>query len=254
MELFAKDCLRLGCLKGFVHFNFYLRGREELLVVVHSVGAAAAGGPGTQEGGGGLRSDQQGAPVSNGQGGISFLSSHVSPSKTFDEGGVPPASPASNEMSSEDNPDDVVFLVGGYARYKCPYVWLRSPHPAFQGKVSENAKDLPLQLKTTDSWKKARIRVWDIIAELCQRCIEPPPENPFEVDWSVYERMTRLERTVGLGALCSFMRDVVLAETPYSAVCYVVYCEAIDRHTEAMGYIRISAVASSSNPCCSPLV
>lgn len=36
MENFSKQILRLGAMKGFRHVSFYLRGREELLVVVRS--------------------------------------------------------------------------------------------------------------------------------------------------------------------------------------------------------------------------
>ncbi len=34
METFSKEMLRLGTLRGFVHFTCYLRGREELLVTI----------------------------------------------------------------------------------------------------------------------------------------------------------------------------------------------------------------------------
>ena len=44
MEQFYKDALRFGCLNGgFRHFGLYLRGREELLVLVRC-GAAAGHG------------------------------------------------------------------------------------------------------------------------------------------------------------------------------------------------------------------
>ena len=36
MDRFTKQCTRLGTTKGWRYFSFSLRGKEELLVVVHS--------------------------------------------------------------------------------------------------------------------------------------------------------------------------------------------------------------------------
>jgi hypothetical protein len=36
----------------------------------------------------------------------------------------PPASPASNELDVH-NPEVIVFLIGAYAKYNWPYVWVR---------------------------------------------------------------------------------------------------------------------------------
>jgi hypothetical protein len=36
MDDFSRDCLRLGCLRAFVHFSLTLRGREELVVTVRT--------------------------------------------------------------------------------------------------------------------------------------------------------------------------------------------------------------------------
>lgn len=36
MEDFSRDCLRLGCLRAFVHFSLTLRGREELVVIIRT--------------------------------------------------------------------------------------------------------------------------------------------------------------------------------------------------------------------------
>lgn len=48
-----------------------------------------------------------------------------------------------------------LFLIAGYARYSCPYVWIRSNHHRLvklMGEV-ETEKDSPLRLKSTASWK-----------------------------------------------------------------------------------------------------
>ncbi len=34
MDVFSKELLRVGTLKGFLHFHCYLRGREELVVTI----------------------------------------------------------------------------------------------------------------------------------------------------------------------------------------------------------------------------
>ena len=36
MEDFSRDCLRIGCLRAFLHFSLTLRGREELVVTVRT--------------------------------------------------------------------------------------------------------------------------------------------------------------------------------------------------------------------------
>ena len=48
-----------------------------------------------------------------------------------------------------------MFLIAGYARYNCPYVWIRSNHDRLVRFSSEDTseKDFPLQLKTTSAWK-----------------------------------------------------------------------------------------------------
>ena len=48
-----------------------------------------------------------------------------------------------------------MFLIAGYARYNCPYVWIRSNHDRLVRFSSDDTseKDFPLQLKTTSTWK-----------------------------------------------------------------------------------------------------
>ena len=42
MDVFSKELLRVGTLKGFKYFSCYLRGREELLVEIRKVRHTAA--------------------------------------------------------------------------------------------------------------------------------------------------------------------------------------------------------------------
>jgi hypothetical protein len=64
---------------------------------------------------------------------------------------VPPASPAVVGSSHQDNPEHTLFLVGAYARYNWPYVWVRSNLGKFGQGTAD--KDLPLDLRTTTHWK-----------------------------------------------------------------------------------------------------
>ncbi len=80
--------------------------------------------------------------------------------------GVPPASPSERDAEvlvlslfshSFQHFPDVVFLIGGYAKYKSPFVWVRSNHTKLldtNGSTSKPAnKDTPLELNTTTNWK-----------------------------------------------------------------------------------------------------
>ena len=53
--------------------------------------------------------------------------------------------------SHQDNPEHTLFLVGAYARYNWPYVWVRSNLGKFGQGTAD--KDLPLDLRTTTHWK-----------------------------------------------------------------------------------------------------
>jgi hypothetical protein len=64
---------------------------------------------------------------------------------------MPPASPAVVGSSHQDSPEHTLFLVGAYARYNWPYVWVRSNLGKFGQGTAD--KDLPLDLRTTTQWK-----------------------------------------------------------------------------------------------------
>ncbi|KAJ2378755.1 hypothetical protein H4S02_007279 [Coemansia sp. RSA 2611] len=115
----------------------------------------------------------------------------------------------------------VNFLVAGYPRYKCPYVWLRTDHqrlvvPAEEGQDVE--KDVPLRLESIDCWRLYDIRPWDVMVEVICTAVVPPPENPFAVDYAYFERITREERVVLTGALLEFLRRVYLRHYFFSDV------------------------------------
>lgn len=66
-----------------------------------------------------------------------------------------------------------LFLIAGYARYSCPYVWIRSNHQRLvklMGEV-ETEKDSPLRLKSTASWKDRSMTCCNSQHECCtQHC------------------------------------------------------------------------------------
>jgi len=47
-----------------------------------------------------------------------------------------------------------LFLIAGYGRYSCPYVWVRSNHDRLVKLTGESReKDCPLKLKSILKWK-----------------------------------------------------------------------------------------------------
>lgn len=181
MDTFYKECLRFGCLEGFKHFSLYLRGREELVVTVHHEGVSET-------------------PVD---------SRNITFGKTTQH--VPPASPAVVGSSHQDNPEHTLFLVGAYARYNWPYVWVRSNLGKFGQGTAD--KDLPLDLRTTTHWKDKGYKVWDIIEELVTMNIIPTPHNPFEVNLDALSALSPMERTLRSGALANFLKDLLMRES-----------------------------------------
>lgn len=121
-----------------------------------------------------------------------------------------------------------MFLIAGYARYNCPYVWIRTNHERLVqfGSPTKLEKDFPLQLKSTSSWKEkgvftwqvymyitvihlTDVTPWDIIAELVTICTVPCPPNPFTVDFDYFECLPLPERSLASGAMVTFLRKVL---------------------------------------------
>jgi hypothetical protein len=42
----------------------------------------------------------------------------------FIDVGLPPASPSDREIDSTQDDNTTMFLIAGYTRYNCPYVWV----------------------------------------------------------------------------------------------------------------------------------
>lgn len=101
---FLAECLTVGCLRGFKHFELYLRGREELLVKIFNSKKTQSRQPSSKE----------------------LAKKHTMKQKMRlkwqSTDNLPPASPCDREL--ERDPLKTVFLIAGYARYKSPFVWV----------------------------------------------------------------------------------------------------------------------------------
>ena len=178
LDQFYKDCLRVGSLKCFMHFHLYLkvinlyqevnfcniscmRTRDMLKGIILSMFHHDSG-----EGGARCHclfrgralssnsSDLQGHPITrvrvdhvNSHTQSVDMSMHCLPMSTC-RNAFPPASPAAHELDVH-NPEVIVFLIGAYAKYNWPYVWLRSLTRSY----TVEDIDSPLDLPSTKNWK-----------------------------------------------------------------------------------------------------
>eukprot|EP00656_Telonema_subtile_P053190 TRINITY_DN7627_c0_g1_i1.p2 TRINITY_DN7627_c0_g1~~TRINITY_DN7627_c0_g1_i1.p2 ORF type:complete len:213 (+),score=59.33 TRINITY_DN7627_c0_g1_i1:68-706(+) len=208
MEQFTRDCVRFGTYRGFVHFSLYVRSQEELLVSIHGV-------------------ESETAPDSNkqheGSGGEEAATSQLNQSSCPED-----------ETESNDS-TTVVYLIAGYAKYKRPYVWLRSP-----AAKKSKGKDAPLKLKSTDRWKKdpRSVRVWGIVGELVRKQL-PGVGNPFALDFQALEGLPLEERAIRAGALASFLyEDLLSAHSSVPPESFEEWQRVLECHFTAMASIR----------------
>ncbi|GJJ73857.1 hypothetical protein EMPS_06215 [Entomortierella parvispora] len=214
LSTFLTECLLVGTLKGFYYFEVYLRGREELLLQVYNDINPISNGlsPSTQPNSITLAKSRPTNVLST----RTLRSLKLSSSKSA----PPPLSPIDTELEKDES--RATFLIAGYPRYKCPYVWLRSNHKRLiqntDGQKFE-AND-PLKLGTISSWRTDDIRLWDIMAEIITLTLSPSPINPFRINHAYFDSLPLEECVVATGAMMDFLRRVYMKDTTYTDAVY----------------------------------
>eukprot|EP00058_Branchiostoma_floridae_P017812 XP_002603301.1 hypothetical protein BRAFLDRAFT_71404 [Branchiostoma floridae] len=107
--------------------------------------------------------------------------------------------------------DQTLFLIAGYARYNCPYVWIRSHHHRLVNltHASSADKDNPLKLNATNNWGREEIHLWDILAELVHLCTVPAPRNPFAVDLVYFQQLPLADQVTSTGAMVWLLQQIL---------------------------------------------
>ncbi|KAG0262878.1 hypothetical protein BG011_009586 [Mortierella polycephala] len=212
--------------KGFYYFEVYLRGREELLLQVYND---------TKPPSNGLGNNAQPNSVSLAKSRpTNILSTRTlrSLKTSSPKPAPPPLSPIDAELEKDES--RATFLIAGYPRYKCPYVWLRSNHK----RLIQNNHDQkfetndPLKLTTISSWRTDDIRLWDIMAEIIALTLTPSPINPFRINHSYFEALPLEECVVATGAMLDFLQKVYMKDTPYTDAVY-----ADIRHLQKLHFV-----------------
>ncbi|CAG2195160.1 unnamed protein product [Mytilus edulis] len=220
LQCFLQELLRMGTVKGFKHLATYLRGKEEMVISIvnepqtqhrvyntdsrrNSVMEEQVADPSKSFTSQQLPYDKRSLLIS--------LRSQMNLNLNAPKGiGLPPASPSDKESNVDS--DTTLFLIAGYARYSCPYVWVRSNHQRLIRLTNDSTqeKDSPLRLKSTNKWNSHDIHIWDIIAELVKLCTYPSPLNPFEVDFDYFTTLSLQDRVIATGAMVHCLQNIVL--------------------------------------------
>ncbi|KAF9133016.1 hypothetical protein BGW39_010806 [Mortierella sp. 14UC] len=214
LSTFLSECLLVGTLKGFYYFEVYLRGREELLLHVYNDIKPPSNG---------LTNNTQPSSISLAKARLKLNS----PKKTPE-----PLSPVDTDLEKDES--RATFLIAGYPKYKCPYVWLRSNHK----RLIQNSHDQkfetndPLKLSTISSWRTDDVRLWDIMAEIITLTLSPSPVNPFRINLAYYETLPLEECVIATGAMLDFLQRVYMKDTPYTEAVY-----ADIRHLQKMHFV-----------------
>ncbi|KAF8953829.1 hypothetical protein BGZ52_001166 [Haplosporangium bisporale] len=203
LSTFLSECLLVGTLKGFYYFEVYLRGREELLLQVYND----------------IKPPSNSVGHNTQPNSITLAKSRLKTSSS--KKAPPPLSPIDTELEKDES--RATFLIAGYPRYKCPYVWLRSNHKRLiqnnnDQKVEAND---PLKLSTISSWRTDDIRLWDIMAEIVTLTLSPSPVNPFRINHAYYDTLPLEECVIATGAMMDFLQRVYMKDTPYTESVYL---------------------------------
>ncbi|KAI7904233.1 uncharacterized protein BX663DRAFT_550625 [Cokeromyces recurvatus] len=184
LAAFLQESLLLGTLRGFRHFETILRGREELILCVFTT---------------------QTPPRNSALMPATMIETIYSKNEWNS-----PESISLLDMDLQKEKDKIVFLIAGYAKYRCPYVWLRSHQD--QLLRNEKEEDNPLQLSTTIDWKIKNVSLWEIVAEILSMTINP--KNPFELDFDYIDSLPLEEAVLLTSSLLSFLKSIWIEAEP----------------------------------------
>ncbi|KAG1447843.1 hypothetical protein G6F46_010778 [Rhizopus delemar] len=193
LSRFLQDCLCLGTLRGFRYFDTLMRGREEVVL--------------------GVCVDRQAPP-------------HLTlmPLELLTEYGQVDEKAEGRWIKGDWKRADwkqislgdqalkkekMLFLITGYAKYRCPYVWLRSHQEQL---LPSGQADNPLQLIKTDEWKTKEVGLWEIVAEIMACTMQV--ENPFEIDFGFLHHLPPPEALLLTSALVPFLETIYVEAGP----------------------------------------
>lgn len=204
---FMADCMSVGALRGFQHFSVHIRSREELILRVCSQPAPNAFPICSLT----ISSHLQTLQDNN-------LQMHPTTQQLMHSAGEEMSATRDlSDLELEKDTGGVNFLIAGYPKYKCPYVWLRTDHQRLVDREDSTEavvdKDMPLRLESIDCWRQFDIRPWDVLVEVICTCLqhgENSLENPFTLDYGYFEQIPLEERLVVTGAMLEFLRRVYL--------------------------------------------
>ncbi|KAF9898654.1 hypothetical protein BX616_003766, partial [Lobosporangium transversale] len=197
---------------GFYYFEVYLRGREELLLHVYNDIKPPSNGSITQPNSMSLAKSRPTNILST----RTLRSLKLSTPRPT----PPPLSPIDSELEKDES--RATFLIAGYPRYKCPYVWLRSDHKRLLQTNSDQKVEAndPLKLTTISAWRTDDVRLWDIMAEIIELTVPLSPINPFRINIAYFDTLPLEECVVATGAMMEFLQRVYMKDTPYTDAVY----------------------------------
>ncbi|KAJ1965940.1 hypothetical protein GGI12_000418 [Dipsacomyces acuminosporus] len=211
---FMSDCMGVGGLRGFSYFSVYIRSSEEIIVRVYRGGQKpkATG-----------KMPLSSATICDDIENMDKLQATEESKQTIllSKGGNIDLPFDLSDKAMEDDKGGINFLIAGYPRYRCPYVWLRTDQASLivAGESQKDAqKDIPLYLEAVRCWQQYDIRPWDVLVEVICTAINPPPDNPFAIDYEYFDKITVEERVVLTGAMLEFLRRVFLRHYFFSDI------------------------------------
>ncbi|KAK3604656.1 hypothetical protein CHS0354_007199 [Potamilus streckersoni] len=224
LQSFLSEMLKMATVKGFRYFVMYIRGKEEIVLSVVNEQQVPSNtfcidNSVPNKGRRKSRVDILSASESFSSTNLpydqrSLLLSQRSQMVLSTHGvsgvGLPPASPSEAEFNVDES--STLFLVAGYARYICPYVWVRSNHERLVKLTGDcqREKDNPLRLKSTLKWKDRDVYIWDLVAEVVKLCTYPAPTNPFAIDFDYFSQLPLPERVLSTAAMVQFLQKILI--------------------------------------------